>query len=54
MELKYIHFIVYSIVYTLIGAVFTALGPIVIYFMLMMQYEQPSQPLYYYVLSYFW
>lgn len=32
MELKYIHFIVYAIVFTLYGAVVTGVGPIVIYF----------------------
>ena len=39
MELKYIHFIVYAIVFTLYGAVVTAVGPIVIYFAEITKYD---------------
>lgn len=32
MELKYIHFIVYAVVYTLYGSVVSGVGPIIIFF----------------------
>jgi hypothetical protein len=32
MELKYIHFCVYALVFMLYGAVVTGVGPLVIYF----------------------